>query len=191
LYSGLAFGELYLDMLSSVNVSGKQNPGGARAFQHHLFATRTFLGAYVPPQSPAQVMVHTPAWQILSTLKPIGGKTWQTVKSNNVPGNGSGRPTIVGYAARAGKKLTLAFFNHDPSQTLSIDAKLNGMAAKSATLTRVGDQAVSLFSQNNALTPNAIVPSTSTLPKSQIKSWGLDNLTLPPHSLTVLQVKVK
>jgi alpha-L-arabinofuranosidase len=190
LYAGLGFGELFLDMLSPVNASGL-NPGGTRAFQHHLFATRTFLGAYEPPTGESQVMVHTPAWQIVSVLKPFSNKAWQTVKPKSIPTNASGRPTIVGFAARSGKKLTLAFFNHDPSQTYTIDAPLTGMTARKATITRVGDQAVSLFSQNNAATPNAIMPTTSTFLKSQIKTWGLDNIALPPHSVTVLQVKVE
>jgi alpha-L-arabinofuranosidase len=190
LYSGMALGELYLDMLRPVNVSGAMYPGGTRVFQHHLFAATTFIAAHQPPNSESQVMVKTPGWHVLSMLKPFAKKGWQTVQSKNVPTNGTGRPNIVAYAARSGKKLTLAFFNHENSQTYTIDAKLTNMLAKKATITRLGDQAVSFLSQNNSIAPDAIVPQSSTLDGSQIKSWGLNDITLPPHSVTVLQVTV-
>lgn len=191
LYSGMALGELYLDMLAPVNVSGSLTPGGTRLMQHHLFASTTFIGAYQPPDSDSQVMVKTPGWHILSMLQPFAGKGWQAVQAKNVPTNGTGRANIVAYAARSGKKLTLAFFNHDNSQTYTIDAKLTDMNVKSGTMTRLGDQAASFLSQNNSIAPDAIVPQSSTLDGSRIKSWGLDNLTLPPHSVMVLQLTVK
>ncbi len=191
LYAGLAIGELYLEMMKPLKVSGELNPAATRVFLHHLFTTRTFIGAYQPPNELTQTMIFAPSWHILATLKPFAGQTWQTVKAKDVPTNSSGRAIITGYAARSGKNVTLAFFNHDNQQTYTIDAKLTDMIPKSATLTRVGDTAVSLFTQNNAANPNAMVPQTSTFPASQIKKWGLDELTLPPHSLTLVKITLK
>lgn len=191
LYSGVAVGELYLDMMAPVKVSGTLAAGGTRVFLHHLFTTRTFIAAYQPPSATNQVMIETPGWHILSMLKAFSGQGWQTIQSKNVPVNSPGQPLIRAYATRSGKKVTLAFFNHSAQQTYAIDANLTGMTAKSVAITRIGDQAVSFLSQNNVFTPNAIIPVQSTLPKAQIKSWGLDNVSLPAHSLTLLQVTLK
>lgn len=192
LYGGLAIGEMYLDLLSPVGKPKNSSPGGARAFYHHLFAYTTFLAANMPiGGAGAQTMVYTPSWHILSALGGFSDKTWLQGKGKSIPSNATGRKSIVGYGARAGKQVTLAFFNHEESASHTIDVKLSNMRVKRATVTMIGDAASSLLSQNNLDTPNAIVPQTTAFPKSQIKNWGLDNLTLPPHSLTVVTIRLK
>ncbi len=185
LYGGIALGELYLDLLSP---TVGNYPGAARASFHHLFATSTFLGAYQPPDAQSQTMVMTPGWYILYSLQSFANKNWLGVKSSNVPKNFTGRASIKVYAARKGKQVTVALFNHEATQALTVDLKLTNMKAKTVSVTQIGDTAASILASNNAADPSAITPHTSTLNASQIMGSGLDNLSLPAHSVTVLHI---
>ncbi|HZQ05593.1 MAG TPA: hypothetical protein VFD70_03380, partial [Anaerolineae bacterium] len=140
LYGGLALGELYLDLLAP---TPGNYPGASRASLHHLFATNTLLGAHEPPGAPTQTMVFTPGWYILSSLQSFGGKNWLGVKASNVPKNFTGRASIKVYAARKGKQVTLALFNHEATRAFTVDLQLTNMKAKSVNITRVGEMASS------------------------------------------------
>lgn len=190
MYAGLSVGELYLDLLSPV---GKKqlSAGASRAVLHHLFADTSFIAAYQPYQAVHQTMIYTPSYHILTALKAFAGKEWLGVTAQNVPKNPTKRASIVSYAARKGKKLTIALFNHEQTAARSVDINLTNLRAKKVQVTQIGDTASSLSTQNNLATPNLIGPHASKLPKSRIKQWGLDNISLAPHSLTILQVKLK
>ena len=191
LYTGLSNGELYLDILSPVRAGKRVKAGASRAALHHLFADATFIAAHQPFQAETQSVIFTPSWHILSSLKVFAGKTWLNAKPSAIPTNATGRPSVIGYAARKNKSVVLAFFNHDETTTHTIDVKLKDLTAKSAKVTRVGDTATSLADQNNLANPSLIAPQTTPLPSSQIKGWGLDNIALAPHSLTLIQVTLK
>lgn len=191
MYAGLSVGELYLDLLSPPVIKNKASAGASRAILHHLFAETSFIAAYQPHQATNQTMIYTPSYHILTALKAFAGKEWLAVTAQNVPKNATKRPSIIGYAARAGKKLTIALFNHEQTAAQTVDINLTDLRAKKVQVTQIGDTASSLSSQNNLATPNLIVPHTTKLDKSQIKQSGLAKVPLAPHSLTILQVKLK
>lgn len=191
LYGGLALGEVYLDMLSPIGKGVNAKAGASRSFFHHLFAHTTFLASFQPIESQDQTMVMTPGWHILSSLKSFANKEWLFVKGKAIPQNATGRASVKTYAAREGKKVTIALFNHETTQTITVDLKLNNMPVKKVKVTRVGEAADSILDQNNYTQPNHILPHTSTLANSHIKKWGLSQVPLAPHSLTVLEVTLK
>lgn len=190
-YGGIALGELYLDLLSPVGKGKNMRPGAARAAFHHLFSYVTFLASFQPPHGPSQTMIFTPGWHILQSLKGFAGKEWMGVKAKGIPVNSTGRPSLKAYAARAGKQITVAVFNHETTLASTVDLKFNNLQIRKVRVTRIGDSAASILDFNNPITPDLIVPSLSALPKTQIKKWGIDNLAVGPHSVTVLTITLK
>ena len=136
-------------------------------------------------------MIFTPAWHILSTLQSFSNKEWLQVKGANIPKTPTDNRAVVAYGARKGKKVTIALFNHSTTEVRKVDLRLDGMPIKSAKVVTVGNTASSLLDQNNITTPNLIVPQVPALLNTHIKSWGLKKVTLSPHSVAVIQVKLQ
>lgn len=189
LYAGFAVGELFMDMLQPVRVNGELLPGGSRAFLHYLFSPNTMLALFEPPGSTDATMIYTPAWHIMAALKDFRGKAILDPVISSNPETTVGRGALKAYAVKSGKDVWLAVFNHDPAKAFTFNIKFTGTSPASATFTQVGNSASSLLVQNDLSNPAAIVPTTSSVPASQLRQGAIVNFVFAPHTFTVISIK--
>lgn len=191
LFAGLSGAELYLNLLKPVKVSGSLRAAGSRALFHHLYAEQTFAAAYHPPGGGTTAMIYTPSWHMLTALQAFSGSSWLQTKKSNIP-KIKEQDAVTAYATRSGKRVRIALFSHDPSQTRVIDLNLKKLGKiKKVNVTQIGAASPSFLTRNDLTNPSAITPNHFELPAAQIAPIGIKGFSVPPHSLTVLDVQLK
>lgn len=190
LFTGFSVAETALDLLSPVKSGSTMLPGAERVLLLDLQSYPTTIAHYLPFEDP-QTIVYSPAWYMLAALQGVQGKTFINTAVNNNPQTLTGRGALRVYTVKKGKNVLIAVFNHDSAQPITADLLLNGGNAKSASMTRIGDTALSFLAMNSAINPTAIAPVTSTILQSQIQAKGIIGMVFPAHSLSVLHVTLE
>lgn len=190
LYSGLALGELFLDMFQPVQIGSQTYNGAGRAILHGFFSQAMALARLPTPLSDPSQMIYMPTWHVLKALAPFGGKTWVQVKVDANPQTKVKRPALRAYAVKSGKTVWLAVFNH---HTLPVQSSIQfkGLVVKSGKVTRIGHNAAGFLTQNDELNPAAILPEVGTLPVATPASNRIAGFSFPPHSFTLLEITGK
>lgn len=197
LYTGMSVAEVTLDMLSPVQLNGATLPGAQRSFFLDLNSLPAMLAQFLPFKDPLATLVYAPAWQMISAIQEVQGKTWVATSIQNNPtikGNatlGKSRNALNIYSAKQGKQVWIAVFNHDNLKSFKTDLQLVGGSPVSGTVTRIGDTAQSFLDMNTAQSPDHITPVTTNLKPTNFGGSAIKGISFPPHSLTVLSIKLK
>lgn len=190
LYAGMSLAEGYLDSLSPVNYKGVIYPGVSRVILLDLYTAPVMLAQFLPFENPT-TLVKAPAWYFMSALQELQGKFWAVAKIKNNVNTAVGRPALRAYAVKKGKNVWLVVFNHNTTTPMTANIKLVGAKPVGATITDIGGTAASFLTQNTSDNPNAIAPSVTSLPLSQVKNDTLSAITFPPHSMSVIKIQGK
>lgn len=190
LYSSMAVAEGYLDMLAPAKIKGVTYPGALRVIFLDLHNIPVLISRYLPLDNP-QTLVYAPAWHMFSMLKSWQGKTLLAPKIKGNAKTSYKRPLLRAYAVKKNKDVWLAVFNHEMTTSRTLDVSLVGLNVVNAQVTVIGDTASSLLTANSAESPNALSPTTTTVPSSQVKKDRLAGMVFPPHSMTVIHIHGK
>lgn len=187
LYTAMAAGSLYLDLLKPVNTPQGKKPGAAHAVYLGMFAPQLTMTRMLDPLDPNSI-IYTPTWHVFSMLKTIPGKTLVKTKVTNNRKTAVNRPALNVTAVKKGKKATIVVFNHH-SAAIKADVAFAGLTPLSATATQLGHNATGFLAMNDEIQPSAMTPETSVIPANKIKPTKLRGIKFPPHSITVLEVQ--
>lgn len=189
LYTGIALGEAYLDLIKPVQTSAGRLNGASTTILLGMFAPQLTL-TRMPNLSDPLSTFYLPSWYIVSMLKAIPGKTLVKTKVTNNPTTAVQRPALKVYTVTKGKKEWIVVFNHGTRKTNSdiVFAEAHPVSAK---VTQLGKSASGFLAMNDAANPTAMTPQTSVVPPSKLGSDRIQNFVFPPHSLTVLEVQIQ
>lgn len=186
LYTGLAAGALFLDLIKPVNTAQGKQPGASNAILLGMFAPQLTLTRLTNPPDPTS-MVYMPSWHVFSMLKNIPGRTLIKSKVNNNPKTAVNRGALEVTAVKKGKNVSIVVFNHH-NIAVTADVTLTGVAPLSATANQLGHTAAGFLGMNDESAPGAITPELSTIPSAQVLPSKLQAIQFPAHSMTVLEI---
>lgn len=186
LYTGLATGALFLDLLKPVKTPHGLRPGAANAILLGMFAPQLTLTRLTVAHDPAS-MVYMPTWHVMAMLKTIPGKMLVKTKVKNNPKTAVNRGALNVTAVKNGKNVSIVVFNNHTAP-VTADIAFNGVSPVSVTGTRLGHNATGFLGMNDSNNPNAITPEAVTIPPSKIKAGKLQAIQFPAHSMTVLEI---
>ncbi len=189
LYTGLATGELYLDLIQPVQTAQGRLKGASYTILLGMFIPQLTLTRMANPLDPEST-VYMPSWHVLSMLKPVQGKNVLTASIINNPQTAVNRPALSMYAFGKGKQAWLVVFNH---HTRGVKSKISlpGAKIKSVNGSQLGKNAGGFLGMNTIAAPNAITPQSVTVPRKKIAKGTVKSFKFPAHSLTVLQIQMK
>lgn len=186
MYTAMAVGELFLDLLKPVKTPLGKQPGAAHVVLLGMFLPQLTLARLADPQDPGS-MITMPSWHVLSMLKSIPGKMLVETKVTNNPKTAVNRAALNVTAVKKGNKVYVAVFNHHTA-AIKAHVTLTGFSAVSATATQLGHNASGFLGMNDESQPDAITPQTSAIPAARVKPGKLRGVKFPAHSLTVLEI---
>lgn len=185
LYTGMAVGELYLDLLQPVETPQGRLNGASQAVLLGMFTPQLGLTRMENLLDPTSI-VYTPGWHVFSMLKSLQGTKMVSVNVTKNPQTAVKRPALSVYAVTKGKTVSVVVFNHHTSAVTS-DIIL-GAKPLTAVATQLGNTASGFLKMNTFSDPNAITPQTSQVSASQLAKNKIAGYSFPAHSLTVLQI---
>lgn len=190
LFVGMSLTELFLDLAQPVQVGGETLPGAFRSVLLDLDTLPVFIAHYQPLDNP-QLLIFTPAWHMLSMVQAWQGKTTVAAQVANNPRTFVNRPALRVYAAKEGRTVFLAVFNHDSTNAITSNVILDGAKIKNASALQLGAAATTFLDGNTLVTPEFLVPVSVPFTPGQVRATKISSLIFPAHSLTVLKLQLK
>lgn len=190
LYTGMALGEAFLDLLQPVQTSAGKLNGASNVILLGMFAPQLTLTRTPDLLNAATSTFYLPSWYIMSMLKPLAGKTILKTSVVHNPTTKVKRPALTVYAVKDGKQEWIVVFNHHTKLVRS-DIVLSKGRPLSATVTQLGQTGSGFMAMNDPLHPTAMTPQAGTVPTNQLTKKGISKFVFPAHSVTVLAVRTK
>jgi hypothetical protein len=187
LYTAMAMGELLLDLFKPVETTAGRLNGASQAVYLGMFAPQLTMTRLVDPNDPNS-MIYMPAWHVLSMLKNFQGKTIVPTEVVMNPNTKANKPALQVTAAKKGKKVFVAVFNHH-TKAIKSNIVHNSGKPKSVTVQQLGHNGTGFLSMNHPGAPTTLATETTTVPTYQLKNNMIKNFVFPAHSVTVIEIR--